>query len=435
MGSSIFPTIPTDPVQQYQCDIYHGVKKLDPNAGIGPRIAPVKLPDSTDAVHAGALRERADHALAPAIAQTATYTFADSADLERFQSGNDADLDRQEYGRYGNPTVREVERRVAALDGADDALLFASGMAAVTTTLLALVKAGDHVVLFRDAYRRTRQFVVGTLGRLGVEHTLVEPGSLEGLTEAIRPRTRLAITESPTNPYLRCIDLARFASICRAQRVKSIVDATFATPVNVRPLSHGVDVVIHSATKYLGGHNDVLGGTVAGGAPLISLVRDLRGVLGGVVDPHAAALIGRGMKTLSLRVERQNATALAVASALEGHAAVERVYYPLLASHPDHAVARAQLRGGGGVVSFVVKGGRAAARRVIDGFRIARIAPSLGGVETLVEQPALMSFHELDDAELAAIGIDPGLIRLAVGVEETADVVSDALGALGALTM
>jgi cystathionine gamma-synthase len=381
-------------------------------------------------VHAGTPRARPDHALAPAVVQTATYTFADSADLEHFQSGEDADPERQEYGRYGNPTAREVEKRIAALDGAEDALLFASGMAAVTTSLLALVKAGDHVVLFRDAYRRTRQFVVGTLARFGVEHTLVEPGSLDGLTQAFRPRTRLAITESPTNPYLRCIDLGQFAAICRAQRVRSIVDATFATPINVRPLSHGVDLVIHSATKYLGGHNDVLGGTVAGSASLISLLRDLRGVLGGVVDPHAAAMIGRGMKTLALRVARQNATALAAASALEGHPAVERVYYPLLASHPDHAVARAQLRGGGGVVSFVVKGGRAAARRVVDGFRIARIAPSLGGVETLVEQPALMSFHELDDAELAAIGIDAGLIRLAVGVEETDAVVDDARRAL-----
>jgi cystathionine gamma-synthase len=395
----------------------------------------VKLPDSTDAVHAGTPRARPDHALAPAVVQTATYTFADSADLEHFQAGEDADPERQEYGRYGNPTAREVEKRIAALDGAEDALLFASGMAAVTTSLLALVKAGDHVVLFRDAYRRTRQFVVGTLARFGVEHTLVEPGSLEGLTQAFRPRTRLAITESPTNPYLRCIDLGQFAAICRAQRVRSIVDATFATPINVRPLSHGVDLVIHSATKYLGGHNDVLGGTVAGSASLISLLRDLRGVLGGVVDPHAAAMIGRGMKTLALRVSRQNATALAVASALEGHPAVERVYYPLLASHPDHAVARAQLRGGGGVVSFVVKGGRAAARRVVDGFRIARIAPSLGGVETLVEQPALMSFHELDDAELAAIGIDAGLIRLAVGVEETDAVVGDALRALDGATL
>jgi cystathionine gamma-synthase len=388
-------------------------------------------PNGTAAVHAGTPEARPGHTLTPAVAQTATYTFDDTADLERYFEGRDADPDRQEYGRYGNPTVIEVERRVAALDGGEDGLLFASGMAAVTTAVLALVKAGDHVVLFRDGYRRTRQFVVGMLSRLGVTHTLVEPASLDGLEQAIGPRTRVAITELPTNPYLRCVDQERFAAVCRARRVKSIVDATFATPMNARPLAHGVDLVIHSATKYLGGHNDVLGGTVSGAAPLISLIRDLRGVLGGVADPHAAALIGRGIKTLALRVERQNATALAVAEMLDGHLAVERVFYPLLSSHPDHAVAKAQLRGGGGVVSFVVRGGRSGASRVVDRFQLATIAPSLGGVETLVEQPALMSYHELDEEELAAIGIAPGLIRLAVGVEETADVVADVRHALG----
>jgi cystathionine gamma-synthase len=212
--------------------------------------------------------------------------------------------------------------------------------------------------------------------------------------------------------------------------VKSIVDATFATPMNARPLSRGVDLVIHSATKYLAGHNDVLGGTVSGSSSLASLVRELRGVLGGVADPHAAALIGRGMKTLGLRVERANATALAVARALEGHPAVERVHYPMLPSHPDHAVASAQLLGGGGVVSFVVRGGRAGASRAIDRFRLAMIAPSLGGVESLVEQPAVMSYHELGDEELAAVGVEPGLIRLSVGIEETEDVLADVVQAL-----
>jgi len=394
-------------------------------------VKPLSLPDGTDAVHAGAQRVRPDHNVTPAIVQTSTYAFADSADLERYMRGLDPDPARQEYGRYGNPTVLEVERRLAALDGAEDALLFASGMAAVTTAMLALVKAGDHVVLFRDAYRKTRLFVEGILGRFGVEHTLVEPASIDGLSAALRPRTRLAITESPTNPFLRCIDLERFAATCRAARVKSIVDATFATPYNARPIAHGVDLVIHSATKYLGGHNDVLGGSVAGSASLISLLRDLRGVFGGVADPHAAALIGRGMKTLALRVERQNATALTVARALERHPAALRVYYPLLESHPDHAVATAQMRGGGGVVSFEVRGGRAAAANVVDRCRLAIIAPSLGGVETLIEQPALMSYHELDEGELAAIGISPGLIRLAVGVEETDAIVNDVIHALG----
>jgi cystathionine gamma-synthase len=387
-------------------------------------------PNGTAAVHAGTRQDRPDHAMAPAVAQTATYAFRDTAELERYFEGRHEEPDRQEYGRYGNPTVLEVERRVAALDGAGDALLFASGMAAITTAALALVKAGDHVVLFRDGYRRTRQFVAGTLARFGVTHTLVEPASLEGLRAAIGPRTRLCVTELPTNPYLRCVDLPRLSAICREARVKTLVDATFATPVNARPLAHGADLTVHSATKYLGGHNDVLGGTVSGSSALVSLVRDLRGVLGGVADPHAAALIGRGMKTLALRVARQNATALAVARALEGHPQVERVHYPMLPSHPDHAIAQRLLSGGGGVVSFVVRGGRAAASRAVDRFRLATIAPSLGGVETLVEQPAVMSYHELGDEDLAAVGIEPGLVRLAVGVEETDDVVADVLSAV-----
>lgn len=389
-----------------------------------------KLASSTDAVHAGTERDRPAHALAPAIVQTATYTFRSTADLERYMAGEDADGEREEYGRYGNPTVREVEHRLAALEGTDDALLFASGMAAITTTILALVKSGDHVVLFRDVYRRTRQLVTTTLARFGVEHTLVDPGDLDGLEKAIGARTRLAVTESPTNPYLRCVDLARFAAICKEARVKSIVDATFATAVNCRPAAFEVDLVAHSATKYLAGHNDVLAGAVAGRAPLVSLVRDHRGIFGGVCDPHAAMLVGRGMKTLALRVARQNETALAVARALEGHAAIERVFYPGLASHPDHVLACAQMRGFGGVVSFVVKGGRAAASRFVDRLRLATIAPSLGGTETLVEQPAIMSYSELDEEGLRAVGIDPALIRLSVGIEETDDVVADVLQAL-----
>jgi cystathionine gamma-synthase len=391
----------------------------------------VKLPTSTDAVHAGTPEERPGHALAQPLALTATYTFASSADLDRYMRGEDPDVTREEYGRYGNPTVREVENRIAALDGAEEGLLFGSGMAAITTAVLALVKTGDHIVLFRDVYRRTRQFVTVTLGRLGIDHTLVDPTDLGALATAIGPRTRLAITESPTNPYLRCTDLDRFAEICRAGRVRSLVDATFATPINARPIERGVDLVAHSGTKYLAGHNDVLAGAVTGSSSLVSLVRDMRSVLGGVCDPHAAWMVGRGLKTLALRVARQNATALAVARALEAHPAVERVVYPWLASHPDHAVAQQQMAGGGGVVSFVVRGGRAAASGVVDRFRLAAIAPSLGGVETLVEQPALMSYHELDDEALRAVGIEPGLVRLSVGVEETDDVVADALQALG----
>jgi cystathionine gamma-synthase len=391
---------------------------------------------STDAVHAGCPHHRPHHTLAPGIAQTATYTFRDTADLERYMRGQDPDIDREEYGRYGNPTVRELETRVAALEGADDALAFSSGMAAVTSTLFALTKAGDHVVLFSDCYRRTRQFVTQTLVRFGVEHTMVPPGDLGAFEAALRPSTRCVITESPTNPYLHCADLEQIAALVRRHgRIRTLVDSTFATPVNCRPLRFGIDLVIHSATKYLGGHNDVLGGIVAGPQHLMSLVRETRGVLGGVLDPHAAFLIARGLKTLNLRVERQNRTAHAIALELERHPQVRRVFYPGLESHGSHAIAKAQMRGYGGVVSFIVEGGRQAAAKVVDGCRMAKIAASLGGVETLIEQPCLMSFSELSDEELATVGIDPALIRLSVGVEDSNDVLDDVLGALAQLSL
>ena len=401
-------------------------RKDKSNAGPGQR-----PPTSTDTVHAGIVRARSHHTLAPSIAQTATYTFENTATLERYMRGEDPDPEREEYGRYGNPTVRELELRVAALEGAEDAVAFASGMAATSTSLLALLKAGDHVVLFRDCYRRTRQLVTQTLQRFGIEHTVVDAGDLAGLEAALRPNTRLVVTESPTNPLNFCVDLERLSAIVKAKgRIRTLVDSTFATPINSTPLALGIDLVLHSATKYLSGHNDVLGGVVAGPSHMISLLRDTRGVVGSVLDPHAAFLIMRGLKTLALRVERQNQSALALAKALEQHPRVERVHYPWLESHPSYSIATTQMRGGGAVVSFVVRGGRAAASRVVDAARIPQIAASLGGVESLIEQPAIMSFFELGDDELAQIGIDPALIRLSVGIEETADLVEDLLSAL-----
>jgi cystathionine gamma-synthase len=307
-------------------------------------------------------------------------------------------------------------------------------MAAITSTILALTKAGDHVVLFRDCYRRTRQFVSGTLARFGVTSSMVAPGDLGGLASAITPATKLVISESPTNPYLSCIDLAALVSIVRSHRgVRSIIDATFATPVNCRPASFGIDLVVHSATKYLAGHNDVLAGVVSGPQHLASLVRDVRHVLGAVCDPHAAFLVGRGLKTLALRMERQNVTAASIARALERNPNVLRVFYPGLSSHPDHAIAREQMRGFGGVVSFLVKGGGTAARRVVDGCKLARIAPSLGGVETLIEQPAIMSYFEMTPEERSAIGIEDGLVRLSIGIEEPRDILADLENALASV--
>ncbi|MEO6418764.1 MAG: aminotransferase class I/II-fold pyridoxal phosphate-dependent enzyme [Polyangiaceae bacterium] len=384
-----------------------------------------KLPTSTDAVHAGEAQNRPFDSIPCPIVQTATYTFESTAELISLNQGTHP-RERDEYGRYGNPTCRSVEHRLAALEGTEEALLFASGMAAVTTTILALVKAGQHVVFFKDGYRMTREFVTSVLPRFGVEYTLLDAGDLDGLASAIQPKTRLVVSESPTNPYLSCVDLERLAAICKEHRtVKSIIDATFATPINCRPASYGIDLVIHSATKYLAGHNDVLAGVVCGPRGLVDMVAEMRDVLGGVCDPHAAFLVGRGMKTLGLRVVRQNASAQAIAEHLEKHPAIKRVFYPGLPSHPDHAIASRQMAGFGGVVSFIVHGGLEAARKVTDRAKLAKIAPSLGGVETLIEPPTLMSFFELTPEERAKLGIDEGLVRYAVGIEETRDLIAD----------
>jgi cystathionine gamma-synthase len=387
-----------------------------------------KSKTATKAVHGGEARNRAFDALAEPVVQTATYTFPSTQALIDYMEGRTV---REEYGRYGNPTVRTAELKMAALEGTEDAAAFASGMAAVTTAVLALIRgSGSHVVLFDDCYRRTRHFVTAFLDRFGVSHTLVPPADLQALAAALRPETRVVVSEAPTNPYQNVVDLRALGRLCAARNIKTIIDATFATPVNMRPAEHGIDLVIHSATKYLSGHNDVLAGFVAGPAPLVSLVRDLRHVLGGVVDPHAAYLVLRGMKTLAVRVAQQNRTALALAQALEKHRRVRQVWYPGLPSHPHHAVARELMSGFGGVVTFAVEGDLAAVGRFVDACRIPRIAPSLGGVESLIEQPALMSYFELSPDQRQSIGITDDLVRLSVGIEDQDDLIADVLGAL-----
>jgi cystathionine gamma-synthase len=381
----------------------------------------------TESVHGGEPRRFSHDALTPPIVQTATYSFRDTAELVAYMEGQ---VEREEYGRYGNPSVRLLETKVAALEGVDDAVAFSSGMAAMTSAILALAKADAHVVLFADCYRRTRQFVTGFLSKYGVTHTLVPPSDLAALERAITDKTRLVISEMPTNPYNTCVDLAQLARICKGTRAKTLIDSTFATPVNLRPADHGIDLVVHSATKYLAGHNDVLAGVVAGNAGLVSLVRDLRHVFGAVLDPHAAYLVSRGIKTLGLRVAQQNKSALALARHLEGQAKVKQVWYPGLESHPQHAIATRYMSGFGGVVTFELKSDLAGTGRFIDALRIPRIAPSLGGVESLVEQPALMSYFELSTEEREAVGIKNSLVRYAVGIESTDDILADITQAL-----
>jgi cystathionine gamma-synthase len=394
----------------------------------GPR----RQGENTRSVHAGERRPYSNHSLIPPIVQTATYTFDDTEDLRTFM---DARLwgpveGRIEYGRYGNPTVTAVERKLAALDRAEEAILLASGMSALTTTLLALLKAGDHLVITDDAYRRTRQFCLTLLKRFDVACSVVAAGDLELLQAAIQPQTRLIVSESPTNPYLRVLDLEHLAHIGRARNVKTLIDSTFASPINQRPLEYGIDLVVHSGTKYLAGHNDVLAGSVAGSASLIALIRQALWVLGGIADPHAAFLLYRGLKTLALRVRQQNRSAQRVAESVRFHPAVERVWYPGLPSHPDHKTAVAQMSGFGGVVSLELRTDLSGTSRFIDAVTIPLIASSLGGVESLIEQPALMSYYELSTEERLAVGIKENLVRLSVGVEDPEDLIHDLTQAL-----
>ena len=385
------------------------------------------LGPSTTAVHGGEPRPKLGHALATPIVQTATYAFENTQEVKDYFEGR---IERIDYGRYGNPTQRIAEQKLAALEGAEACLLFASGMAAVTTTLFAMLSRGAHVVVTDDSYRRTRQFLNQTLHRYGIEVSTVPAGDYDALQDAVRPTTRALISESPTNPYNRILDLEHFAAIGRKHRVKTIIDATFATPINQRPLEFGVDVVIHSATKYLGGHNDILAGAVLASQELVDAVRGLQAITGAVVDPFAAYLLVRGLKTLALRIERQNTNAQALADFLACHPNVSAVHYAGLSSHPDHEVAKRQMRGFGGVVSFEVQGDLDAASRVVDACQIPYIAASLGGTESLIEQPAVMSFYELTTEERLEIGIKDNLIRYAVGVEDADDLIADLSQAL-----
>lgn len=383
---------------------------------------------STRAVHGGTKRRKAFNSLNTPIVQTATYTFGDTQELIDFmerKTWGDGD-DREEYGRYGNPTVSAVERKLAALDSGEDAVLYASGMAAVTSLLLSILPSGAHIVMTDDCYRRTRQFCQTFLKRLGIETSVVPMGDYEAMEAAIIPkRTRFIISESPTNPYLRIAHLEHIARLGKQFRALTLIDSTFATPINQRPLEWGIDFVVHSATKYLSGHNDLLAGVVVGRADRIKALRDARGVLGGIVDPQNAYLLDRGIKTLGVRVEQQNRTALAVARFLEAHPKIDRVWYPGLESHPDHAIAAAQMTGFGGVVSFEVDGDLKTTSQFIDRLKIPYIAPSLGGVESLIEQPALMSYYEKTTEERLALGIKDNLVRFAIGIEDTDDILND----------
>ena len=377
---------------------------------------------ATSSVHGGELRQQEANAITTPIYQTSTFWFKSSQEVMDYQEGK---TDREEYGRYGNPTWRAVERKLSELEGGEETVLFASGMCAATTTFLALLPANSHLIVTNDCYRRTRQFIDEFLGRMGVSVSVIDPSNLEQFEAAIRDETTVFFTESPTNPYLRVTDIPAFAEVARARGVKIIIDSTFATPVNHRALSEGADLVVHSATKYLGGHNDLLAGTVTGAKEIIDPIRKALGVLGGIIDSHGAWLLLRGLKSLSLRMERHNANGLALAQHLEAHPKVRSVWYPGLATHPDHAIAQASMDGFGGVVTFEIETDLAGAIRFIDSTRVPYQAPSFGGVESLIELPVTMSYWDYTAEQRKSWGITNSLVRFSCGIEAAEDIIAD----------
>lgn len=329
------------------------------------------------------------------------------------------------YQRYGNgPNHVLVEERLASLEGAEDAVVLASGMAAMACAVISVVQAGDHVVATDAIYGGTRALLEKELPRLGIETTFVDFFA-PGWTEAFRPNTRLVIGESPSNPLLRVMDLRPIADEAHARGAIVVVDSTFASPVNARPLEHGVDLVMHSATKYLAGHSDVTAGVIAGGRARVNAVRDRAKVWGPALDPHAVWLLERGMKTLAIRMERHNANGMAVAAWAEGHPGFSRVHYPGLASHPDHATAARVLDGCGGMLGVEVAGGGGAAARFVRALKLAKLAPSLGGVETLVSEPRYTSHAAMSVERREANGIRDGFVRVSLGIEDAADLIAD----------
>jgi cystathionine beta-lyase/cystathionine gamma-synthase len=377
---------------------------------------------STVAVHGGG-RDRSAGAPVPTpIVQSATFLF-------RGGRGDEELL----YTRYNNnPNHLAVARKVAALEGMEAATPLASGMAATAITLLALTKAGDHITASRDCYGATRKLMAADFPKRGVETTFVDPHDADAWRRAVRPETRVFFLEVPTNPTVRVMDPRPIAAFAHERGITVVADTTFASPVNLRTRELGVDVVIHSATKYMGGHSDLSAGVVAGPQSIVDRVLETTILYGPTLDPHACWLLDRGLKTLDVRVRRQNETALRVARWFEEQPQIAQVVYPGLASHPDHALATELMDGFGGMLSIVLRGGGPAADRFMDALRLAIAAPSLGGVETLVSQPRFTSHASWTAAERAASGIPDGFVRLSIGVEDAQDLIADFGSALAA---
>jgi cystathionine beta-lyase/cystathionine gamma-synthase len=382
----------------------------------------------TAAVHGASELKKKNGPVCTPIYQTSTFEVTDNDEQQRVTA-----TDRY-YTRWGNPTNTVAEQTVAALEGVEAARTFASGMGAITTTIMALLKAGDHIVAQRDIYGGVTKFLSQWLPRLGIETTFVDTTDYAQHARAIRPNTKLLYLESPTNPSLRIVDFKKMAALAKQHGLVSMVDSTFGTPINQHPAEYGIDLVMHSGTKYLSGHADLTCGVVAGSQNLIEQINETRTTLGNCMDPHAAWMLIRGMKTLAVRVARQNENALRVAEFLEQHAKVRRVHYPFLKSHPQQAIAREQMSGGGGMVTFEVQGTGEDARRISEAMRLFTLATSLGGVESLVSIPVLTSHAMISAGQREQMGVTEQMVRLSVGIESADDLIADLDHALEAIS-
>ena len=389
-----------------------------------------KYGPSTLAVHGGEARQKPADSITDPIVCASTFTFPDSQSvIDYIEQGQP----REEYGRYGNPGEKVAEQKLAALEGGEAALLYSSGMAAIVGLFMSKLNAGDEVIFFDECYHRSREFCTKHLSRFGVVTRQVKACDYDAMEAAINENTKLLVSESPTNPHLSVVDLEKFVAIGKRKNVETLIDATLATPFNLRPIEHGVDYVLHSATKYLAGHNDLLAGVIIGAKDKLEPVRNLRGIMGAINSAHNIYLLLRGLKTFELRMQRHNENGLAIAKFLESHPRVEKVYYPGLESHSYHEVAKRTMRGYGGLITFLVKDAdwRQTAS-IVDAAKIPRIAPSLGGVESLIEQPLVMSYYQCTPEERQAYGIPDNMIRMACGIENVDDLIADLEQALNA---
>lgn len=376
---------------------------------------------STRCVHAGEGPEPTTGAIGTPIFQNTTFLYPNP----KFPRQQDVRVgDTYIYTRYNNPTIEAMERKVADLEGAEAAVAFASGMAAISTTLLTIAGEGGHIVSARDLYGGTYTLMRDILPKLGIDVTFVDTRDTRGFGKALREDTRLVYCESLTNPVLKVADIPELSGIAKAKGIPLVVDATFATPVNQNPLALGADVVVHSGTKFLGGHADVTAGLVVTHADVAHDIRERMIFYGGCIDPTAAWLLMRGMKTLELRVRRQNETARWLAEYLEAHSKVVSALHPEMDTHPDHELAKTVLNAGGGIVTFELES-LEACQRCIDAFEVITVAASLGGVESLVSLPVETSHWELDAEERASLGISDGHVRMSVGIEDLQDLQAD----------